>query len=412
MEQSDIYENKNSSTITSLLIVVLMFSVELSSYAQQWIERSILQVVIYSVVFINMWNYARRHRKTSIRTYFWILLYLYVFFLLVRLIIDFVIPDQGFFMYKTPATIIFFFSCSILIPVLFFRYYRFEFDIGKAILCIGFILMLCIFSSIREILSGNVVQNNDGRYQTEIFSIGFGQYSASLLLIGLYLLFCKYKTLRIIPVIFITIGCVGVIFSGSRGPFVASIICIVVFGISRIRSYLWLFLALIVAAIIALVWEDTLIAINDYLKSQEITAFDRVVSSITDDKGLVGHTSSRDKLYIEAWEYFLQNPAIGNSYLIPGKIYAHNIVVEQFMATGLFGGCAFLLMNIIAIVKGIKLMRQDKQFSIIPLLYIQYFIYGCLSVTILALFPYWLFLLLTINKADTNTIYGERVAIS
>lgn len=407
--ENRLIDTENKSGGITVLMVVLMFSVELTAYLQHWIEKSMSQILLYAVVYVCMFRYSLKHGITTKSGAFWPILYVYIFLLLTRIFIDFIIPNQGFFLYKTPETILFFFFSSILIPSIFFKIYRFEFDVKKAVFYIGIVLLLCMLSSISDILSGNIVQDNDGRYQTAVFSIGFGQYSLSLLLIGIYLIKNdKRKKFRILmAILFMVVGAVGLIFSGSRGPFVAAIICIGIWYVCDIKNTVWLFFAILLVVVISLIFEDAMMALNDYLKSEGIRSFDRVVTSMFDDKGLAGHTSSRDGLYVEAWNYFLEKPFIGYSYLIPGKIYAHNIIVEQFMATGVFGGLAFVTLNIIAIIKGIKIMRTDKYFAIIPLLYIQYFIYGCLSVTILSLFPYWLFLLLTINKTDTLALNGK-----
>ncbi len=406
--------DRSTPSTVSMLIVVLMFSVELTSYLQKWIDKSHSQVILYCIVFVCMCRFASTHKiKANNKNIIWYILYFYLCLLLIRIFIDFVLPDKGFFLYKTPETILFFFFCPILLPSLFFREYRFDFNLRKSLFTIGLLLSVCITSSLIDILSGNAVQNYDGRYQTAIFSIGFGQYSTTLMLIGCYL----FKTIknatkyRFFSLLYITIGLTGILFSGSRGPFVTVVICIAFYILSQMKNVRWVIILGALVMLIIPFLSDIIIALNEMMKSEGINAFDRVVESIFDDSGLTNHTSGRDVLYKEAWDLFIENPLFGRAYLIPGKIYAHNIIVEQFMATGIFGGLAFLIINIWAIVNGFKLMRKDARFAIIPLLYLQYFIYGCLSVTILALFPYWLFLLLTINKIDERSLYARRKII-
>ncbi len=405
------YNRNTTNFLLPVIIVVLMFSVELTAYIQRWIDKSLASILLYQIVIVCMLFFAaKRKREINTNNLIWPILYFYLLLLFIRLVIDFVIPGKGFFLYKTANTILFFYCCPILIPSIFFRQYRFDFDVKSVAFIIGVILLLCVVSSLNDILSGHAIQDNDGRYRTAIFSIGFGQYSTTLFIIGCYLVkvLTGFKLSRIIALIFTVVGVTGVIFSGSRGPFITTITCFVVFILSQVKNTKRLIIVVIIIMLIIPLAGDVLIDINNYMRSNGIYAFDRVIRSLFEENGLTNHSSGRDNLYKEAWELFMNNPLLGHSYLIPGKIYAHNIIVEQFMATGLFGGLAFLIVNIWGLIKGFKLMRRDLTFAIVPLLYLQYFIYGCLSVTILALFPYWLFLLLTINKSDTVSIYEQR----
>ena len=403
---NQLYKYYQHTSIIATLIVVLLFCAELTAYAKDYVNQVVLEICLYCAVCIFMFIYANKNPiRPNFTNPFWIMLFVYLLLLFIRIVADFVIPEKGFFLYKSAETVVFFYIFPIIIPAIFFYSFRFYYNIKKISFLLAIILTSCILKSIYDILNGNAVLNNDGRFDTAIFSISLGQYATSLFLLGIYLIVNEQRSLwRYIYIFFCFTGVIGVLFSGSRGPFVSLIICILFYFSSRIRH---LYRLIILIGCIALCWGiigDAMMSLNEYLIDNDIRSFDRVVTSIFSDDGLSNHTSGRDLLYKEALQLFFDNPIFGNSYLIPGKIYVHNIIIEQYMATGILGGTLFLLLNIFALISGFKLMRKNKQFAIIPMLLLQYFVFGCLSITILALFPYWICLLLTMNQYDNISI--------
>lgn len=397
------------SSKKSIAIVCLLYCVSLSSYLSGFINQVSLQIITYFFATILMFSSSRKNTFVYTKhDTFWTLLFIYLAMLLVRLLIDYVIPWQGMFLYKSPLTILFFYFFPILIPAIFFYRKRVVIDTEKTIWIISCVVFACLLASYNSIMQGNVMLSNDGRYDSGfgVFSIAFGQYGTSLVLMSIYLFTQNKHNFKLIKNIilglFILIGLLSIVFAGSRGPFMALAVCLFLWVVSKFNiSAKSVFI--IILSLIAFVYiEDILYFINDQLKANDINSFSRILDTVFADNGLSEHTSGRDHLYVEAWELFLDNPIFGNSLFIPGKIYVHNIFIEQFMATGIIGGLIFILINIIAVKRSIKIIRHDSKFAIIPILFVQNLIFGSLSVTIISLPAYWLFLYTLTNKWDST----------
>lgn len=397
----------DTSSNKSIAIVCLLYCVSLSSYLSGFINQVTLQIIAYLFTTILMFSTSRKKKMAYIKhDTFWTLLFIYLAMLLVRLLNDYVIPWQGMFLYKSPLTILFFYIFPILIPAIFFYRRKVVIDTEKTIWIISCAVFACLLASYNSIMQGNVEQSNDGRYDSGfgVFSIAFGQYGTTLILMSIYLISQNKHNFKIIKNIilglFILIGFFSIVFSGSRGPFVALAVCLFLWVVSKInisaKSVFFIILSLIAFVFI----DDILYFINDQLIANDINSFTRILDTVFADDGLSQHSSGRDNLYVEAWELFLDNPILGNSLFIPGKIYVHNIFIEQFMATGIIGGIIFILINIIAIKRSISIIRHDSKFAIIPILFCQNLIFGSLSITIISLPAYWLFLYTLTNKWD------------
>lgn len=399
----------DTSSKKSIAIVFTLYCVSLSSYLSGFINQVTLQIIAYLFTTILMLSTSRSNKIIYTKhDTFWTLLFIYLAMLLVRLLIDYIIPWQGMFLYKSPLTILFFYIFPILIPAVFFFRRRVVIDVEKTIWIISCAVFACLLASYNSIMQGNVELSNDGRYDSGfgVFSIAFGQYGTTLVLMSIYLISQNKHNFKLIKNIilglFICIGFLSIVFSGSRGPFIALVACLFIWVVSNIKvSAKSVFI--IILSLVAFVYiEDILYFINDQLKANDINSFTRILDTIFADDGLSQHSSGRDNLYIEAWELFLDNPIFGNSLFIPGKIYVHNIFIEQFMATGIIGGIIFILINIIAIKRSISIVRHDSKFAIIPILFIQNLIFGSLSITIISLPAYWLFLYTLTNKWDSD----------
>ncbi len=387
------------------LMVVIMFCIVLAPYADKFVNRVTLQVSAYIIAIMCMMVIAFKSKSVSYHNvkWFWSLLFIYLLFLFVRLFVDFVLPDKGFFMYNNSETVMFFYFCPILIPAVFFFKHKIEFNVRKCFWVCAIIFAICMVASYRAFLSGDIEMSNDGRYGSGfgIFSISFGQYACSLILISIYLLRGSSIMQKIILVSFILLGGICIALSGSRGPFVTLFLCLIMYFVANNPKLIWAFVIIGILVMFGDFLKELFMELDSYLRSIGITSFSRIVNTVFADDGLAKHSSGRDILYDEGVALFLKHPFFGNSFLIPGKIYVHNIILEQFMATGIFGGLIFIIINIIAFRQGIKLIRFNRNLSIFPLLMLQYFVFGCLSLTIIALAPYWLFMFLTISNANT-----------
>ncbi|MDE5628519.1 MAG: O-antigen ligase family protein [Muribaculaceae bacterium] len=395
-------------------IVLILFCQELVPYTGSFVDQTIVRIAVYIIglclMVVTLFRKKNISHKQSI---IWIFIFVYQLMLFARLYVDFIEPGKGFFLYKSPSTIVFFYFFGLLLPAIYFRNIVAYFSIKRIFWYSAVILFICMSASVLKILAGEVDMSRDGRFDSGfgVFSISFGQYACSLALISVYLLKETNLLQKAILIGWIVLSGVCIGFSGSRGPFVAFFVCLAIYLLAQNPRYIWVGALLIVLCLFSDLIKDLFFWLSDYLDSIGVTPFKRIVNTIFAEDGLQNHTSGRDTLVDEGWELFLRNPIFGSSYLIPGKIYVHNIIVEQFMALGIFGGIIFLIINAITFRMGWIVMRRQPSFAIIPILYLQYFIFGCLSITIISLAPLWLFMYLTINRycALGNFCYNTDV---
>lgn len=396
------YIYKNSQLANAF--VILFFCITLVPYTQSFIPIAIAQLVLFSIIYGTFICYAHNapllHVKSLDGKLYWFFIFLYIPLLGIRLYVDFILKNIDFFVYGSGYTIIFFYIAEIVLPAFILHRYRVHISTKYISKYLIGILLVCMLLSIHKIINGDVEISNDGRFDNGygIFSIEFGHYAVSLILLCITQLKTTVnnwaKPLFIIP---IAIGFFAAMLAGSRGPIIALILCLVVYYLSntnnssKLIKYLFIFV-LICPFIIY--WAEE---ISDLFTSMGIRSVDRIYNSFLGDGSLANQTSGRDILYNDALFYFGESPIVGYSYLIPGKIYCHNIILEQFMALGIFGGSIFLIINVIALKHSWHILRYNREYAIIPLLYIQYFIFGCFSSTSIDLPQYWLFMLLTMN---------------
>lgn len=129
----------------------------------------------------------------------------------------------------------------------------------------------------------------------------------------------------------------NILFSASRGPFLAFALVVVVTAILltrstfvrnslRIRQTTWVFLAAIVGVVIYLA----------LFSGKNIFLFERFLMMFENRTG--GVLEERDFIRDVAWQDFLSSPIIGSSYAVSvDNASPHNVILESLMATGLIG---------------------------------------------------------------------------
>ncbi len=195
-------------------------------------------------------------------------------------------------------------------------------------------------------------------YQTAVLNpLTFGIMGAmmSALVLGI-LTTTPRLTIRMLGgcCLLIAIGIANILFSGSRGPFLAFAVALSAvvwstFGSQlRIRQITWVIVGSIVAAFIYLA----------LFSNFEILLFDRFLLMFENRTG--GLREERDFLLDVAWQDFLSSPIFGNSYVLSvGNESPHNIVMDALMSTGLLGGAILGLAMLRFALALYKLLRGD-----------------------------------------------------
>lgn len=98
----------------------------------------------------------------------------------------------------------------------------------------------------------------------------------------------------------------------------------------------------------------------------------------------------RLRRYQGAWEQFTENPLLGSSLDERGSLgYPHNLVLESFMAVGIFGGVLFVLILLLCVFKSIMLLVRDPAYGWIGLLFVQRAVGGMFSGSLYTSNEFW-----------------------
>lgn len=145
---------------------------------------------------------------------------------------------------------------------------------------------------------------------------------------------------QVFHVMCLIMGGINVLLGASRGPAVALLVSIaLVFAGSlgkvgrgtRLQPRTWIYVGLFVIGF------STLVA-ADLIKLQLIERFELMFDPTYKPEG-----EERQVIYAMAWSDFLSSPFVGSSYVVRQGAYSpHNILLEALMATGAFGGMAFI----------------------------------------------------------------------
>ena len=129
---------------------------------------------------------------------------------------------------------------------------------------------------------------------------------------------------------------------------------------------------------------------------------------------------SRERMFASAWQQFLEKPILGSALLEETSgFYPHNLVLEAFMATGIIGGCAYLLLIALMLNASIRLLIKADGYEWLALLAIMYLVGAQFSGSHWGFNAHWQSLVLVIvteratnrggvNAADTNVTQPVR----
>lgn len=218
----------------------------------------------------------------------------------------------------------------------------------------GGICTLIMFMQIFNIELSRQYEDSDQLFFEGLNPISIGHSAVTTIIVSLYLFRQQITKIKLLIIYFFSFTAIFVLLlSGSRGPTVSLIACILAFMIHTRR---WLLIIIFSFAIIfQLIGDDILIA----------SRFNQV--------GIDESTLGRIFIQENAIQQFLANPFFGSAYFeSETKDYPHNIFIEIAMALGTLG----LSLLFIVLWKALKNCRtfllRDQIF--IPLLFLQYFI--------------------------------------
>jgi len=115
----------------------------------------------------------------------------------------------------------------------------------------------------------------------------------------------------------------------------------------------------------------------------------RLVERVENTAETAGTEEYRLILWERSWDAFVDNPIFGYSLIPPVGNYPHNLIIESFMATGIFGGVAFSIVVLMAVYVALKLIYQRAPQAWLGLLFLQALIYASFSGAIYSHTFFW-----------------------
>jgi len=204
--------------------------------------------------------------------------------------------------------------------------------------------------------------------------IGYGHMGVTAMILGLFVLLRignvrKPWYLRLLAAATVCLGAFTILAAASRGALVAAIVLIPVvmyLGLRRGSRSLTLGICIVLGFVLT--------ATAAYL-SRNGADIGRSLGSISAYSAANNSVWARQNLYRDAWHDYLQHPWLGSSIVEKNSLfYPHNAIIEAFMATGTFGGTAFVLLILIAISRAIRLALRDPAMAWVPICFFQHLI--------------------------------------
>jgi O-antigen ligase len=231
----------------------------------------------------------------------------------------------------------------------------------------------CLASMFRTRTSQDVVLH--GRYQAnEILNpISYGHMGVTAIILGLFVVLQIGHTrtpwlLRLLAAATVCLGAFSIFAASSRGALVAGILLVPIVGYLGLRRG-----SRLLTIGICIVLGFVLSATVTYL-SQSGPKLERMISAAAYNSAN-DSVNSRQNSIRDAWHEYLDHPLLGSSMVERNALfYPHNAIVEAYMATGTFGGTAFVLLLLIAIGRAIRFIGRDPEMAWVPLCFFQQFI--------------------------------------
>jgi O-antigen ligase len=229
----------------------------------------------------------------------------------------------------------------------------------------------CLASMLRTRTAQDVTLH--GRYQgNDILNpISYGHMGVTAIILGLFVLLQigRVKTpwyLRVGAACAICLGGFSILAASSRGALVAGILLIPLvgcLGLQRGSRFLTVAICIVLGFVVA--------ATVTYF-SQNGPNLGRLLVSAAAYDTTSNSVNGRHNMIRDAWREYMDHPWLGSSLVERNAlIYPHNAFVEAFMATGTFGGSAFVLLILVAIYRAAKVIRRDAATAWVPFCFFQ-----------------------------------------
>ena len=258
-----------------------------------------------------------------------------------------------------------------------------------SLLASGLASVLAIYVSYIALTTGVSATYATGRLETETLNpVSLGHLGASTAILAALFLKRWKGARRLFLLVTGVVGLFAVIASASRGPLLALAVVGAVYLANWMRNRAWqramAFSIGIVTLATVLIWGAKTIQ-----NAFGLHTVDRIVAlhDLRGDESAEAHLDAVSS----AWQEFLDRPLFGNGIdETRTSEYPHNVVVESFMATGVFGGLAFLALIALACLASINLLQSDAT-QWVALLFVQYCVAALVSGALYLSGSFWCF---------------------
>jgi hypothetical protein len=256
------------------------------------------------------------------------------------------------------------------------------------------VLMLLMFSKLSA-LQQSALYQEQGRLSGEALNpISLGVYSGSLVIISIYYLlnsrrsWLKNKVSLLFSVASVGLGLFFLIAAASRGPTINTFFCVLVLlCLRKITKKSAVRMGYFVAFSALLLY-----MVSPLIQSGGFN-LERILSFASEkDAG-----SRSDLLMVSLNCIFgsVKNFFLGYGVELEGIGYPHNIVVESFLALGVFGGFVFLVICVITSKRALHLLYFDTGWGWVGLFFIFNFMMSLVSGALYSSSGFWYCLILT-----------------
>jgi putative inorganic carbon (hco3(-)) transporter len=178
----------------------------------------------------------------------------------------------------------------------------------------------------------------------------------TLFVFGLFLVDKNIKR-RIAYVILMVGGTYCVVYSYSRGAYVAVILTALFIGFVKERKLLILLVAF-------LIFWKTIVPLSVVERIEETIVEDDARSDVVTVGGMQLETAKRTEIWSEAMGYFYENPITGkgyNTYAYLTGWDTHNVYLKFMAEQGIIGLCIYVWLYVIAFRSGWKLYKNAHE---------------------------------------------------
>ena len=289
----------------------------------------------------------------------------FLFFYIVRMLLEWIVNSDGSKLDWNDFWSFLLLVCLVpALPYVWKENVPDESNTPYAIMAFGIIGLVLNFYLIFHI--GNLSLEDQllsGRLESERLNpIAYGHLGVSTALVSLWVLLIK-RDINMLTILGVFIGVLGVVASGSRGPFLSLAVCAILILMQlKFRTDKF---ALILIAVFLM----CSILFGLFSNFDSVYILSRIEASMFED-------DVRSKIFSDAYHVFLDNMFLGAGY--PFDVYPHNIVLEAFMSSGIVGGVLMVATLSMGVIASLRVLK-NKKFSWVSLLFIQYLLFSMVS---------------------------------